>query len=283
MKAVYVALFLLCLSTPLHAARSLIVEAEGSSCVSKGQITSKTEEQALSNAINKARSIAAEHVVLQAGLKNSVTEQEVVALYAQAPVRGLQELKRENYRDKFSHRCVRVLVKTEMVPEEKSDELLKKLTGDGPESPLSVKVWPERQIFRVGENINFFIKGNKPFFATIVYTDAAENIVQILPNPYHRDAFFEANRVYKLPTEGEYGIKVSPPAFGTERITVYAATTPLDELNEVVPTGIVADMSTNTPRGGGGGDKSLKSSTKRNYQKVVEFIEVTATLTTRGE
>jgi hypothetical protein len=265
----------LLISAPAYAVRSVIVEAQGSACAAKGAVTEKTEQQALNAALTQAHSIAAGHVVVQAGMQGKEAEPRISALYTEAPVRGLQQLKSEKYKNVSGHRCVRVLVRAEVAPEEKSETLLQQLTGDGPGSPLFVQVWPERPVYRQGEKITFFVKGNKTFFGTIVYTDAAEGIVQILPNRYHPAARFEADRVYQLPTDGEFSIVVGPPVYGTERITVYAATDPLDDLADIVPTGL-ADSSAGDPA-----LKRFKSATGK-AAKSVEYVETSATLTTRA-
>jgi len=75
--------------------------------------------------------------------------------------------------------------------------------------------------------------------------------------------------MYRLPTEGEYGIKVAPPTFGEERITVYAATVPLNEIADIVPTGA------------GTSDTPKSTSPKRGGAKIIEFVEVSTTLTTK--
>jgi hypothetical protein len=261
----------LLLATPLQAARSIIVEAEGSACASKGNVSQKQEDDALNSALKTAHATAAEHVVNLAGLKGTAKGSELAALYEQGTIRGLQEIKKEKYRDSSGHKCARLHIRAEVAPDEKNAELLQRLTLGVDGSPLDVQVWPERQIYNQGESIFFFLKGNKPFFANIVYTDAAENIVQILPNEYQKEASFAADKAYKLPKEEEFIIKVSPPAFGSERITVYAATVPLHELSAVVPTGVVNESA--------GTNSGQKKSDKHN--RIVEYVEVTSTLTTR--
>ena len=75
---------------PLNVIRSVIAESAGTACVSKGRVTSRTEEEALNNAIANAHRRVIDHVLEQAGQKGTARGKELADLYNQAPVRGLQ-------------------------------------------------------------------------------------------------------------------------------------------------------------------------------------------------
>lgn len=277
MHKIAVILYLLCSAAPLHAASSLITEAEGSACAALPD-----PERALAEAKRQAALNAASYAFQQTG-GDSARNDELTRLYTQAPVRLLEELGRETYRDAAGTPCVRVRLKAEVLPDHKSlEELLRPLLAGRPGAlPLTVTVRTDRQEYRAGDRITLFLKGNKPFFARIVYTDAGGNQLQLLPNPHRRDASFDAGTEYRVPADGDrFDLEVTPP-FGAERITVYAGTVPPGDL-EVAPAGAV--YSVNTP------PKEIEITTRRikppagkvsAAPRVAEFSEATALLTTR--
>ena len=66
------------------------------------------------------------------------------------------------------------------------------------------------------------MKGNKPFYVRVVYEDADGSILQLLPNPYRQDNYFNGGVVYEIPSGNDrFELEVSPP-FGEENIVVYA-------------------------------------------------------------
>ena len=44
--------------------------------------------------------------------------------------------------------------------------------------PLTVKAWAEKKKFKAGEQMKFFIRGNKNFYARVIYIDANNNKLQ---------------------------------------------------------------------------------------------------------
>lgn len=103
-------------------------------------------------------------------------------------------------------------------------------------APLTVRLWTEKNEYIAEGEIKIFIKGNKDFYANIVYEDAAGNLLQLLPNQYRKDNLFKANNVYIIPdVDDNFILKVQSP-FGTEKIFLYASSAVLGEA-EVKPYG----------------------------------------------
>jgi len=249
------------------AATSVIAEGEGQSCSESGPVTEQTEQQAIKEAIGNAGLNAGHHVAQQAGLLDSLAGKELSRIYSQAQSKGFLEISKDKYSGSGGKSCLKVQVQVELVPDNKKDKVVKMLVGD--RGPLEVEITPEQSVFRRDDNVFFSVKGNKEFYASIVYSDAVGSMISIIPNKYHPDTRFEANRVYRFPAPGDFSIKVLPP-FGIEQVTVYAATVPLDQLGEIVPTGGVSTFDNMS---------NLKSSLKNNL--VIEYVEKTATLETR--
>ena len=79
--------------------------------------------------------------------------------------------------------------------------------------------------------MRIYIKGNKPFYARVIYKDAAGKNVQILPNPYRNENYFQGGVIYEIPSGNDkFDLEISPP-FGEENITVYASTSPLGDID----------------------------------------------------
>ena len=56
-------------------------------------------------------------------------------------------------------------------------------------------------------------------------------MVQILPNPYRDENYFQGGVIYEIPSGNDrFDLEISPP-FGEENITVYASTSPLGEID----------------------------------------------------
>jgi hypothetical protein len=115
---------------------------------------------------------------------------------------------------------------------------------DDPSAPLKVKVWAEKNQYKAGERIKLFLKGNKPFYARVLYKQADGTLVQILPNPYRKDDYFQGGVIYEIPSGPDrFELEVTPP-FGEESFIVYASTGELGSL-ELEQAGGVYKVRTN--------------------------------------
>ena len=104
---------------------------------------------------------------------------------------------------------------------EKDDNILKPVMKAG---PLTVDIWSQKIKYKTGDRMKFFIKGNKDYYARIIYVDAKGNKLQLVPNNYKPNNYFEGNLTYQIPDEDDrFELTVSPP-LGKERIIVYAST-----------------------------------------------------------
>lgn len=77
----------------------------------------------------------------------------------------------------------------------------------------------------------------------MLYRDAGGATVQLLPNPYRTENYFNGGVVYEIPSGSvKFDLTVSPP-FGDENITVYAGSAPLGEISTATRGGIFAVKS----------------------------------------
>jgi Protein of unknown function, DUF400. len=226
-------ILLLCI-IPVRAAQSTIVEAEGVAAMGNDKSRNQTEDAALLNAKRSAIEYAGTVVQSETTVKNFVLKQDLINAYSQASVKVLEVVEASWAKDPQLGDCYKVKIKAEVIPDQ---DLLKKTTAvnpgvtDDPTAPLAVKIWTAKPDYKAGDQVKIFIKGNKPFFGRIVYRDAGGNLVQILPNPYRKNNYFNGGVIYELPSgDDRYQLEVGPP-FGAESAIIYASTAQLGQIN----------------------------------------------------
>jgi hypothetical protein len=217
---------------PLYAAQSTITEAEGNACMGDDKSRKQTEQAALTDAKKRAVEFASTYIKSESQVKNFVLEKDLLSSYANAEVKIVQELEKVWYKDVSSGDCYKVKIKAEIIPDVKAMEALSKNTqlADDPSAPLTVKAWTDKKEYQAGEKIKVYIKGNKPFYARVLYKEAGGELLQLLPNPYRAENYFNGGVMYEIPAGNDkFDLEVSPP-FGEENVIVYASTSPLGEI-----------------------------------------------------
>lgn len=230
MKTVYLT-FVFLIVTVVFATQSVIVEAEGIASMGDTKSKKETVDEARVNAKRIAVEKAGTYISSETTVKDFVTESDLVEAFAKADVKILDE-KGEWFKDESLGDSYRLVIKAEVMPKEFKEKPGKSSFADDPNAPLSVKIWTDKNKteFKEGENISLFMKGNKPYFARVVYVQTDGTQVQILPNPYRKDNYFEGGTVYILPSgKDRYELTVNPP-FGSEKIVVYASTAELGDV-----------------------------------------------------
>jgi hypothetical protein len=224
-------LFLVMLTATVFAAQSVIVEAAGTASMGDTKSKKETMEEARANAMRNASENAGIYISSETKIKNYVLESDIVEAFARAEVRILSE-KGEWFRDESLGDSYRVTIQAEVTPGEMKEKPGMSTVADDPGAPLKVTLWAEKnQVeFLAGETIRLYLKGNKPFFARIVYVQNDGTQVQLLPNPYRQDNYFNGGTVYTLPSGPDhYELTVTPP-FGSEKIILYASTAELGDV-----------------------------------------------------
>jgi hypothetical protein len=219
--------------TTSYSAQSTITEVEGYACMGYDKSRKQAEEEALTNAKRMAVEYACTYIKSETRVKDFQLEKDLIDAYTNATVKIIQELQRSWYRDASSGDCFKVKIKAEVVPDEKAMANISKGTeiSDDPSAPLHVQVWTDKKEYRQSERIRVYLKGNKPFYARILHKDAQGGLLQLLPNPYREDNYFQGGVVYEFPSgKDQFDLKVIPP-FGEEGIIVYAGTNPLGDID----------------------------------------------------
>jgi hypothetical protein len=205
----------------------------------------QTETEAFANVKRKAAEYASTYIKSETKVKDFELEQDLIKAYANATVKVVQELEKGWYRDPSLGDCYRIKIKAEVVPDDRALAKIVKQESvmDDPAAPLKIRVWTDKKEYRQSEKIKIFIRGNKPFYARILYRDMKGALLQLLPNPYRSDNYFQGAVVYEIPSGNDrFDLEVNPP-FGEEKIIVYAGSSPLGEIG-LQDTGAVYEVTT---------------------------------------
>ncbi|MDP2681526.1 MAG: DUF4384 domain-containing protein [Deltaproteobacteria bacterium] len=230
--------------TLLFAAQSTITESEGYACMGEDKSRKQAEQTAMTDAKRKAVENVMSYIKSETKVKDFQLEKDVIEAYANASVKINQEIEKGWYKDATMGDCYKIKIKAEVVPDEKAMKKVSQAVDD-PSAPLGVNVWTDKKEYKHGEKIKIYVKGNKPFYVRVVYKDADGSILQLLPNPYRQDNYFNGGVVYEIPSGNDrFELEVSPP-FGEENIIVYASTSPLGGI-ELESLGGVYQVKTNT-------------------------------------
>jgi hypothetical protein len=193
----------------------------------------QTEQAAMADAKRSAAERAMTYLKSETQVKDLAVEKDLVNAYAQATVKVIQELEKAWFKDAAAGDCYRIKIKAEIIPDEKAMKKASQIKdfADNPGAPLKVQLWTDKQEYKKGEKVKIYLKGNKPFYARVLYKDAAGHFLQLLPNPYRSENYFNGGVVYELPSGNDhFALEVTPP-FGQEDIVMYAGTSPLGDIN----------------------------------------------------
>jgi NOL1/NOP2/fmu family ribosome biogenesis protein len=210
---------------------SIILTTEGEACL--GQEHSR--EQTIKLAHAEAKRIATEHAKTHVTSESSVIDgkllDDLIASYAKASVRVIEELEKQWFQTSpdtgFVDSCYRVKLKLEVIPspfEHKSDGKPESSLMS-PRVPLSVELWTDKDVYHIGDTMTFFFRGNKPFYAHAVYRDAQANLIEV--TPHERTRYYKGGVIYQIPdADDSFTLKITPPV-GNEQLILYASTQPM--------------------------------------------------------
>jgi hypothetical protein len=231
-------LLILLLTSNLYASQSTIIETDGMACMGYDKSRKQTEEEALTNAKKKAVEHASTYIKSESRIKDFELEKDLIEAYSNSTVKVIQELSRAWYKDATLGDCCQVKVKAEVIPDSAAMDRISKGKGqmEDPSAPLNVQLWADKKEYKKGDKIKIYIRGNKPFYARILHKGVNGDLLQLLPNPYRKDQYFNGGVIYEIPSGPDrFEIEVTPP-FGQEAIILYGSTAPLGEIN-LAPTG----------------------------------------------
>lgn len=277
-------LFFLLVSSS-YAAQSAIMESQGYACLGEDKSRKQTEQAALADAKRNASEAALTYIKSETSVKNYAIEKDLIDAYANAAIKVIHETEKVWYKDQSMGDCYRVRIKAEVAPQEEalSRATRNKDTIDDPSAPLTVRIWSDKADYKQGDAIKLYIKGNKPFYARVVYRDAGGNNVQLLPNPFRIENYFNGGVVYEIPSgHDSFALVVSPP-FGSEDVTVYASTTQVGEISLQAAGGVYQVLTKPADVGVMTRGVQIQSGAGGTKPQVAEFAEEKATVKTEKQ
>ncbi len=276
-KILFFVALILALAVQAYASQSTIKIAEGSACMGDDKSRKQTETAALTDAKRNAVESVKTYVSSATEVKDFEVQKDLVSAYANATVEVIETLEKVWYKDAGQGDCYKIKIKTEVIPDEKAmkkaQQKSKEAILDDPSLPLNVKLWTDKETYREGDKIKIYLKGNKPFFARVIYRDAAKTNLQLLPNPYRQDNYFQGGVIYEIPSGNDkFELEVSPP-FGDESIIVYASVSELGDLNLKEEGSVYAVKTKTKDIGMKTRSIKVKAASKGGAEQQAEFSE----------
>lgn len=273
-------------TTLVTADPSSITEAEGYSCMGVDKSRKQTETAALQDAKRNAVEFSKTHIESESLIENFELKKDLIQAFSKANVRILTILEK-TWQDPTDGDCYTIRIRAEVIPD--SDEMrrvaaVNKIIDD-PTAPLNIKVWSDKETYKDGETMKVYVKGNKPFYGRLIYVDANSIPLQLLPNPYRRDNYFQGGVIYEVPQGNDkFDLTIQPP-YGTEKLTLYGSTSPLGEIDktDIGPVYHVQESPVKIAAKTRGIAITVpKEGDKKKKQQISEFDESSISITTES-
>lgn len=86
------------------------------------------------------------------------------------------------------------------------------------------------QTYREGDSISYFVSTDMDAYLLLIYADAGNNLIQILPNRYSGEGFFPAGKYLQIPgPRDRFEFTITAP-FGLERVWAFASSRPFPRI-----------------------------------------------------
>lgn len=155
--------------------------------------------------------------------------------------------------------------------------------GPGPQPPsvvfpgvaagdpqLRIRVWTDRQSYRVGETIRFHFMANRNAYVTLVDHGTSGRSTLLFPNAYSGINFVQGGVTYSIPGQGDaFEFRIQPP--------------PGQELVRMVATDTPWSPSLAAPRGGGTIFRSLDPAEGRVLTRDIAVMQKQTPATQRAD
>jgi len=213
--------------TPDQEKRSLIRTVDGYAFLSEDMTLSETRAAAFANAKRQAVEMVRTYIQSKTKVENFVLKSDKIISSAEGAVTILEQKDHGIEENTRYHVWIKAEVEYGLKPIGQEDEGHEM----DPDAPLTVKVWTSKKEFKEGDSIVIFVQGNRNFYARIVNISSNGEIIQLLPNEYRQIAYFKANKIYKIPDQGDLFALTASPPYGEDQIVVYASEVPLGKVD----------------------------------------------------
>lgn len=105
-----------------------------------------------------------------------------------------------------------------------------------PGEELRVKVWTDKESYRVGERMQVSFQATHDCWVTLIDINPSGAATVVFPNAFHRDNAVRAGKVYVIPDESmAFDFTLEPPA-GVEIVRAVASRAPVESVSDVLAT-----------------------------------------------
>jgi len=112
--------------------------------------------------------------------------------------------------------------KKKTTPKQVAVESLKAIQNENKDFEIEMKIEPEKEFYKTGEEIVIYFKANKDCKLYLLNLSADEKLYIIFPNDFQKDNLIKANTEYRIPPEGaEFRYVIKGPA-GTDYLKAIA-------------------------------------------------------------
>ncbi len=82
----------------------------------------------------------------------------------------------------------------------------------------SLRLWTDKQRYRIGENIAFYFQVSRPMYVTLIDVTPSGEAITIFPNDFLPDNFCQPGKIYRMPPkDAPFNFEITEPA-GLDRI-----------------------------------------------------------------
>lgn len=231
MKKIALLIFFISMVKISFSAPSVITESFGYACLSEDRTKRQAEEMAVNDAKRNAAEKVFTKIKSQTTIENLQLKNDIVEAFSSSKVFVIEQEGKWDKEPPAIGDCFKVKIKAEVYPsldEKRSIEF--QLLND-PSAPLVVNLFTNKKVFKKNDTVKIYLQGNKPFYAKVFYKDSSGQILQILPNPYRNENYFQGGVIYEIPSaKDRFELRVEPP-FGEEEIILYASTTEIGKVD----------------------------------------------------
>ncbi len=231
MKKIAFSLAFLFIVKLAFAAPSVITESFGYACLSEDRTKRQTEEMAVNDAKRNAAEKVSTKIKTQTTVENLQLKNDLVEAFSSSKVVVIEQEGKWDKEPPAIGDCFKVKIKAEVFPSIDEKKSLEHQLLNDPSGPLVVNLFTNKKTYKNNDTVKIYLQGNKPFYAKIFYKDSTGQILQILPNPYRNENYFQGGVIYEIPSaKDRFELKIEPP-FGDEEIILYSSTTEIGKVD----------------------------------------------------
>jgi hypothetical protein len=214
-------LLVICITSPLYAAQSTIIDADGYACMGTELSRKDTEKAAMADAKRKAAEQAVTYIKSETHAKNYELEKDMVDAYTRGTVKVLETKSSSWYKDPQIGDCYRVAIKAEVIPDAEGIKRAaqKRDRPEGlsfqvnyvyrPQGTGELRPIKKGDILQSGDHYKILFSPDKDSYVYIFQVDSAGAVFQLFPMKNFKGVALDnlnpvkRGKTYILPASGK--------------------------------------------------------------------------------